>query len=106
MSDILALEVFEVQRILATNEGVHVRAWCRSIGTRDCPFLALLIEELEDRAELGVIVRIPKAAQGIAVEQDAVVLVGDDEGDGDLRVVLEELLVLSFIIKLVGLVLP
>ena len=105
MSDILALEVFEVQRILAADEGIHIRAWRRGVGTRDCPFLALLIEELEDRAELGVIVRIPKAAQGIAVEQDAIVLVGDDEGDGDLRVVLEELLVLSFIIELVGLVL-
>ena len=57
---------------------------------------SVAVVEAEGFAQLLVVVWHAEAAVGVAVPEDAVVAVGDDEGHADLGVVLEEVFVLAF----------
>ena len=95
-------EILEIELRFVTDYGLAV---FRDICTCETAFLALRVIELEHISQLLVIGRISETHHRIAVHQDAISLVGNDERYGYLSIVLEEFLVLSLIVKLICLML-
>ena len=75
------------------------------IGAGEMTGTALAVVELEGAVELQVVVGVTETAVAVAVPEEAVVLVGHHEGDADLGVILEEVLVLALHVELLALVL-
>ena len=97
------LQVLEVERILTAHYCLlHVVV----VLARQRTGIAVAVVETEDTVELIIVAGIAETAQRIAVEQQAVALVGHHERYADLSVVLEQFLVLAFIVPFVCLMLP
>ena len=62
-------------------------------------FPTLLVIEFESTVQLQVIMRITKTAIAVGIPQQTVVLIRDHERYGNLRVILEEILITAFHIK-------
>ena len=77
----------------------------RNIGTCEDSFLSVPVIKLEDLAKLLVILRISETHHRIAVHEDTVSLVRNNERNRHLRIVLEQLLVLSLVVEFVRLML-
>ena len=88
--------VFLAHQLLAS--GIHVSASERTL-------VATLVVDGEGTMQLLVVVRISPTAIGIAVPQQSVVLVADDERNAHLRVVLVEFLVDAFVVEVLCLML-
>ena len=68
-------------------------------------FTSLFVVKLECAVQLQIVVGIAKAAVAVGVPEDAVVLVGQDKRNGNLRVVLKEVFVLAFHVEFLRLML-
>ena len=68
-------------------------------------FTALFVVELEGTVQLQVVVGVAKAAIAVGVPQQTIALVGEDKRYRDLRVILEQILVLALHVELLALVL-
>ena len=68
-------------------------------------FLACAIIQFEGTVQLQVVIGITKAAIAVAVPKQTVVLIRQHEGDRNLGVILEEILVLALHIELLALML-
>ena len=76
-----------------------------SICTGQDTFLTVLVVKLEHIPKLLILIRITEAHDGVAVHKDAVTLVGNDERNRNLGVILEKFLILSLIVEFVCLML-
>ncbi len=65
----------------------------------------VLVVDLESLIELGVFTLVAPTGEGVVVPKDTITLVGYEERNRDLGVVLVELLILSTIVELLGLML-
>ena len=98
------VQMFKIKRILTTYKGFHVFL-ARNICTGQSTFLALFIIKFEDITQLWVIARVTETAERIAVPKHTVVFIRHDEGYRHLCIVLEQFLILTFIVELIRLVL-
>ena len=80
-------------------------SFLRHIRTCQTALLAVGVIKSEDFPQLFIILRIAEAHHRITVHEDAVAFIRNDERHRHLRVVLEKLLVLSFVIELISLML-
>ena len=97
-------KVLEIDGVFALHEGCSGFV-SGDVGAGQGALLPLFVIKLEYAAELLVVLGISPTAKGIAIPEDAIVVGGDYEGDGDFGVVLEKLLVLPFIVEFIALVL-
>ena len=91
-----------IQRFLPLDERLSVPGM---VGSREGAFLPVLVIEFEHVAQMLVRVGVAPAAQGVGVEQEAVPLGRDDEGNADLGVVLVQFLVQALVVELARLLL-
>ena len=98
----LGRTIFIIDTILVADQFF---ALCIDIGAGEVTFATLFVVEFKGTVELQVIVGVTKTAVAVAVPQQTVVLIGDNERYADLGVILEQILVLALHVKLLALVL-
>ena len=76
-----------------------------NIRSREAPFLPILVIKGESAVQLQIVVWIAEAAIAVAVPQNAVILVADNERYAHFCVILKKVFVLSFHVQLFALML-
>ena len=95
-------EVLEIDAVLSTHQSLRTRG---GIGTCKSTLDAILVVEVEECGQLAIVLGVAETHQRIAIDEHAIVAARHDERHGNLRVVLEEFLVLALIVPVVGLML-
>ena len=98
----LGRTIFIIDTILVADQFLALGI---DIGAGEVTFAPLFVVEFKGTVELQVIVGVTKTAVAVAVPQQTVVLIGDNERYADLGVILEQILVLALHVKLLALVL-
>ena len=96
-------QILKVDAVLTSHERLGTRSGVRA---RERTLTSVLVMEREDAMQLGVVKRIAKATEAVAVEEDAVIVARNDERHAHLRVILEQLFVPPLHVPLVSLMLP
>ena len=99
---LLGGDIFVIDRILIAHQ---LLALGINVGTCQVTFLTVLIVELERTVQLQIVVGITETAIRIRIPQQTIVLVGEHKGDRHLRIILEEILVLTLHVKFLTLML-
>ena len=94
--------IFKIDAVLIADESFAVFI---NIGAGEMSFAAVLVVELEGTVQLQVVFRVAEAAVAVGIPQQAVVLRREHEGNGNLGVILEQILVLAPHVELFRLVL-
>ena len=105
MIQVASDQMLKIKRVLPADQCSGTRFRSGDISTCYRSLFSVLVIQLEHIPQLGIIVRIAETAERIAVKKHAVIFVGNDERNGNLRVVLEEFFILSLVIELIRLVL-
>ena len=95
-------QMFEIKLRFKAHKSPTV---CRHVGACEASFPSLLIIHLEHVRKLAVVVRIAETHHGIAVHQDAISFIGQDERHRHFSIVLKQFFILSFIVEFVRLML-
>ena len=92
----------KVEAVLTTHQLLALRV---DVGAGERTFHTTLVIQLEGMVQLLVVIGITPTAVGIGIPQNAVIAVAHHKRNAHLRVVLEQLLVHSFIIEVFRLML-
>ena len=99
-------QVLKIDGIFTAHQRPRTRLCRRDVSAGQGTFLAVLVLQFKYVAQLGIRTGVAKTAQGIAVPQHTVILIGNDEGTDTLVLYWNSFFILAFVVELIGLVLP